>query len=1625
MSAARDGASIAVLPDGRMLVTGGTDASGAALASAEILGQGPVESMTYARSGHASVVLSDGRVLITGGIAGSNAAEIFDPATGRFEIPTLALGQPRVGGTATLLNDGRVLLAGGDGSTLIEIFDPATGQVSNAGNMSAARSNHAATLLRDGRVVLAGGSDSSGALASVDIFDPETNTVSAGPALLAPRSGLSAITLMEQQVLISGGGTNTTEILDIAAGASAAGPDASSAHSVAVLLPNNNTVLMMGGASAAAEIYVPWTNSFQPFGTLAAARTGAPAGAAFSDLLQPGQARIAGGTVASGESSVASNAVESVQFPTVIPNKWDYQPGDTVHIYGAGFTPGAWVDIHMHEDPAPTDEHADIHPVQADATGRFQEDIYLVADHDLGVRFYLTATDSEGLTAGTTFTDSRNWSIIFAGTGTGSVTITPSSGTVDAETGCGGSGTPSTSQTVTSTCTSPGAGEVTTSANGATITFSATAGAGSTFAGWSDVANGSFSNCSGTTNPCSLVFGASGSITVTFNAADATPPTVTSINRDSATTTNLTTLTWTVTFSEAVTGVGTDDFALAATGSATGTISSVSADSGTTRTVTVTGVSGTGTLGLNLVDDDTIDDAAANKLGGTGLGNGNFTGQTYTVDNTAPTSTIDFPTATTYNAATWDAGCSTPGGDICGTSTDSGGSTLDNVKVSIKRNGSTNMWWDGDSFDAATETFFTATLGTAPNWSYGFPSSNFPAADSYTVHAKGTDALGNEESSPTVTFTFDATPPEVVSIARNDPAGEFTNASSVEFLVTFSEDVTGVSAADFALTTTGVAGASITSVSADSGSTRTVTVNTGTGDGTIRLDLDDDDSIVDAASNPLGGAGAQDFTTGEVYTIDKTAPVSIITFPANGAYYNTAGWNAGCATPGICGTSTEANTLTSVKVSIKRNGSTNLWWDSGDGGFDSPDEDFFEATVSGSAPSWSWSLAFPASNFPADDSYTVHAYGTDNAGNIETSPFATFTIDNTPPTVTVEQKAGQADPTNALPIEFTATFSETVTGFDASDVTVGWTGSGTPSVVISGTGPYNIAISGLTSSGTLTVSIGAATVKDLANNDNEASTSTDNEVLYDIDKPTSTISFPADGSLHNATTFAAGCTLVTIDTCGTAADTGGSGLKEVRVSILGPNGNYWDGAGYNNGAETWLLATGTTSWSRAFGLGVAGSYTIHARAEDNAGNLQDPVASATFTINSIPVVGNDGPKAATQYSDPINAVTISATDADGLPAGTGIVIDSTDWKLCTLALCADAYTHPGTLPGSLSLTPVAGGTEFAQSWTLSGNWTIAPGKYMVKVCVSDGLDVACTEVEIDISKEDARVSYTGGNFFQTAGTSVSTVSIPLSADIWDITAKTGDPAHDIYDGDIRNARVTFVNRDAGNAPLTNCANLTPVLYNPLDLKAGFVACNWPANIGSQDSVTFTIGIVVNNYYTRDGGDDNTTITVAKPVPTNFITGGGFLINLNSAGDYAGLTGAKTNFGFTVKYNKKLTNLQGNANIIVRATDGKVYQIKSNSTQSLTVNSGAGTATFLSKANLTDVTNPLAPIPIAGNLNLQLSIDDNGEPGNADTVAVTLRSANGTVLLFSSNGAGAAALPQSLSPGNGNGNVVVH
>ena len=132
---------------------------------------------------------------------------------------------------------------------------------------------------------------------------------------------------------------------------------------------------------------------------------------------------------------------------------------------------------------------------------------------------------------------------------------------------------------------------------------------------------------------------------------------------------------------------------------------------------------------------------------------------------------------------------------------------------------------------------------------------------------------------------------------------------------------------------------------------------------------------------------------------------------------------------------------------------------------------------------------------------------TDLVGNGNTASSSTdnnVTWDVTAPTVTINQAGGQADPTNASPISYTVTFSEAVTGFATGDISfTGSTVGGTLVGTVSG-GPttYTVAVSGMTGTGNVVASIGAAVAADLAGNANAASTSTDNTVAFDNVAPT-------------------------------------------------------------------------------------------------------------------------------------------------------------------------------------------------------------------------------------------------------------------------------------------------------------------------------------------------------------------------------------------------------------------------------------------------------------------------------------------------------------------------------------------
>jgi photosystem II stability/assembly factor-like uncharacterized protein len=195
------------------------------------------------------------------------------------------------------------------------------------------------------------------------------------------------------------------------------------------------------------------------------------------------------------------------------------------------------------------------------------------------------------------------------------------------------------------------------------------------------------------------------------------------------------------------------------------------------------------------------------------------------------------------------------------------------------------------------------SIDRGEKWSFLNTGLNDAHVLSLAIHPSSPTILYAGTNSGVYTYETIAASPTVTSITRT--SANSTSASSVSFIVTFSESVNGIDTIapfkDFVLTTSGVKGAAITGVSG-SGATYTVKVNTGSGNGTIRLDVKDDNSIVGAAGMPLGGSGLGDgdYKSGETYNIIKTSSFEDV--PA-GSWYRSyidrlysAGITSGCDT---------------------------------------------------------------------------------------------------------------------------------------------------------------------------------------------------------------------------------------------------------------------------------------------------------------------------------------------------------------------------------------------------------------------------------------------------------------------------------------------------------------------------------------------------------------------------------------------------------------------------------------------------------------------------------------------------------------------------------------------------------
>jgi hypothetical protein len=310
MATSRRHSAAGHLPDGRILVVGGTDTTGVDGAArifyktAEIYdpatgtwtGTGSLK--TGPRALHTVTALWGGKTLIVGGWKGSAAlssAEIYDLDKGTFSA-TGSMKTARAEHSAIMLFDGRVLITGGFDSSgnptaSAEIYDPATGTFSETkgGPMNAARSSHRMNTVGEGKVFVSGGFGAGGAeLASTELFDPETETFTPAASLAEARANHSATELPTGEVLVIGGHGGggvlaSTELYNpdtdtFSPGLRPTLNEARQSHSARVL--PNGLVLVSGGNNnpsgdwdiqtsflSSAELYDPATDTFTTTGS--------------------------------------------------------------------------------------------------------------------------------------------------------------------------------------------------------------------------------------------------------------------------------------------------------------------------------------------------------------------------------------------------------------------------------------------------------------------------------------------------------------------------------------------------------------------------------------------------------------------------------------------------------------------------------------------------------------------------------------------------------------------------------------------------------------------------------------------------------------------------------------------------------------------------------------------------------------------------------------------------------------------------------------------------------------------------------------------------------------------------------------------------------------------------------------------------------------------------------------------------------------------------------------------------------------------------------------------------------------------------------------------------------------
>jgi hypothetical protein len=831
--------------------------------------------------------------------------------------------------------------------------------------------------------------------------------------------------------------------------------------------------------------------------------------------------------------------------------------------------------------------------------------------------------------------------------------------------------------------------------------------------------------------------------TVTY---DTTGPTVT-INQksDQPDPTNVSPIRFTVTFSEPVTGLATEDISLSGGAQAD---TAVVSGSGTTYTITVSGMTGSGSVIAS------VDAAAATDAAGNDSVASTSTDNTVTYDVTVPSVTINQRTAlptpqsdptntlpidftvvfseavtgftetdvaltgsagfgaatvavtgggTTYNVAVSGVTSAAPGGNTVtasiptGVATDTAGngndvSTSTDNTVTYDPNAPTvTINQKSDQEDPSDETAIDFTAQFSEDVTDFDDAGDVTAGgDSGGSKAVTITAVDGDTYTVTVTLTSptDGTVTAVVNAnaakdaAQNDNVGSTSTDNTVTYddtdpvfdsigpvgdsrivVADFNEllDCDSVGVTDFTATVDSLPRA-VTGADCV-GSSETVDIelaipNLDSGD-TVAVTLVNG-AVTDVAGNTSATAPAR---TNDV-------PAISVDTGDNASTYDTTPQYTGAASD------TSGGTIAEVQVSV-------------DGGAYSTEG----VTTTDAWVTWTFE---PEPSTPlAAGNHTLAFRSKDNLSGFSSPVSRTVTIDTTPPTVTINQKSDQEDPTDETAIDFTVQFSETVTDFDdAADVTVGGTSVGTKTITISSvdgaTYTVTVTLTGTPTDGTVTAVVNANAAKDAAENDNAGSTSTDNTVIYDDTEPTVTINKKSDQEDPTDETTVDFTAQFSETVTGFAADdvtAGGGAGGDKTVTVTPVDGDTYTVTVTLSGTVTNPLSDGTViaSVSANGATDAAGNGNAASTSTDNTVIYDD--TDPTVTVNQQATGQSDPTKTSpilftAQFSEDVFGFATGDVTLSGTAGATTATVTAVDDSTYTITV--SGMTSDGTVIAAIA-----------------------------------------------------------------------------------------------------------------------------------------------------------------------------------------------------------------------------------------------------------------------------------------------------------------------------------------------------